>query len=136
MVERFQEELAARRPTLAAQLAHADLTVAGNTLEIANGQGDNLVASALARAANRDVLDSAVAAVFGAGARWRPRERAAAARPGNGGAGPQGADPAAAADAAPGLVAHPRVQAVLEIFGGSVAGVEVEGGTRRERDRE
>jgi hypothetical protein len=142
----------ARRPTLAAQLAHAELAVAGDTLEIAYAPGDNLVASALARAANREVLDSAVASVVGAGARWRPLERAGARRTRSNGAGAtdgrgagQSDDPAATATtavrpgtaaAAPELVAHPRVQAVLEIFGGSVSGVELDDRERREREPE
>jgi DNA polymerase-3 subunit gamma/tau len=118
-VARFFEELSTRRPTLAAQLGVAECSFTDGTFEIAYGAADNLVASALQRATNREVLDAAVAAVFGAAARWRPRARAS-----------DGATPAAtvSAPAAPGaasaaMLEHPRVQAVLEIFGGSIAGV-------------
>ena len=116
-VARFFEELALRRPTLAAQLGVAECSFDAGLLEIAYAPGDNLVASSLLRPANRSVLDAAVAAVFGAGARWRPRERAGIA-----GAPPAVAKPAAAQPAAAARE-HPRVQAVLEIFGGSIATV-------------
>ncbi len=120
-VARFFEELALRRPTLAAQLGATDCSFAAGTLEIAHPAENNLVASALARPTNREVLDAAVAAVFGAGARWRPRAVAGGA----GGAAPPVAAPAPAPAApTPAVAEHPRVQAVLEIFGGSIAGVE------------
>jgi hypothetical protein len=119
-VARFFDELALRRPSLAAQLGVAECSFAAGTLEIAYAPGDNLVASSLARPANRGVLDAAVAAVFGAAARWRPRER-----PGLAVAAPAVAKPAAEPPAAAAAAReHPRVQAVLEIFGGSIAAGE------------
>lgn len=115
-VERFFEELSLRRPTLAGQLAAVECRYDGERLEIVHPAGDSLVASALRRASNRTLLDDVVASVFGAGARWRAIEGAAAAA---------GETPTPAEPPVPqALAEHPRVQAVLEIFGGSIAGLE------------
>jgi hypothetical protein len=118
----LREELTLRRPMLAAQLAAARFEMAAGELRIALPAGDALAAQQVQRAANREALDVAVVAVFGAGTRWRLAEAAAA---------PKTATPAAEretgarrgepTDAA---AADPRVQAVLDIFGGTVKSVE------------
>lgn len=122
-VARFFEELVLRRPGLAAQLGVAECSFADATLDIACAPGDNLISSSLARAANRSALDDAVTKVFGAGARWRLRERAAG---GDATLPPSTAASPAAAPEPPSAAVreHPRVQAVLEIFGGAIAAVD------------
>jgi len=119
-VARFREELSARRPTVAARLAAARLRFAAGELEIALAGDDPFAEAQLARASNRELLDAAVVAAFGAGARWRLV--ASAARPA---AAEADGDPPPATRPGPALPpeADPRVQAVLDIFGGSVAAV-------------
>ncbi len=80
------------------------------------------------------VLDAAVAAVFGAGARWRPRDTPRARRRGP----PAAADPPPTPRRRrrPAAREHPRVQAVLEIFGGSIAAVEAGRGRSPESPNE
>jgi len=121
-VERLREELTLRRPMLAAQLAAARFEMAAGELHIALPAGDALAAQQIQRAANREALDVAVVAVFGAGTRWRLTEGPAAAK---------AATPAAEREAgarrgepAESAAADPRVQAVLDIFGGTVKSVE------------
>ena len=76
------------------------------------------------RPANREVLDGAVAAAFGPTATWLARaSRPAAVTP------PVAAESAGPDEAERAMAAareHPRVQAVLEIFGGEVAAVDEE----------
>jgi len=121
-VERLREELTLRRPMLAAQLAAARFEMAAGELRIALPAGDTLAAQQLQRAANREALDVAVVGIFGAGTRWRLIEGPAA---------PKTATPAAERDSgaqrgaeAETAAADPRVQAVLDIFGGTVKSVE------------
>jgi len=129
-VERFREELALRRPALAAHFEGAAITLLDGRVEITYSPARTLLASALARPANREVIAAAVGATFGAGTRWLARE----------GAPDAGAPPAAAAEPArpeparpdPAIHEHPRVQAVLEIFGGVVADVADESENRPE----
>ena len=121
-IQRFQDELSARRPTLAAQLARAECAWADGELAIRLPAGDPLAAAQLARPTNRELLDAAVVAAFGAGARWRLLEAPAAP--------PTAAERDAAAELEQSdreererAAEEPRVQAVLDIFGGSVGGV-------------
>jgi DNA polymerase-3 subunit gamma/tau len=113
-VTRFREELSARRPTLAAGLDGADLRFAGGELHIGLSDEDSSARAQVERPSNRELIDAAVAAAFGAGVKWHLVDApSAGARP----AKPKGE---AAAERSP-IVADPRVQAVLDIFGGSVA---------------
>ncbi len=136
-IERFREELSARRPTLAARLAGAKLDWHEGTLSIAPVGDDPLETAQLARKGNHELLDEAAVAAFGPGALWRlveptrgGRALAAAARAN---AGATSAPPAPLK-----IASDPRVQAVLDIFGGSVqsvARVEEENGARRAEPR-
>jgi hypothetical protein len=117
-VARFREELSARRPTLAASLDAARLAHADGVLTIELPGDDPLSAKQLERASNRELLGAAAAATFGAGTRLRLV--AAPAADGSEAAAPPAAGAAAGDDARPPAVDDPRVQAVLDIFGGSV----------------
>jgi DNA polymerase-3 subunit gamma/tau len=106
--------VARRRQVLAAHLTEAQaLHVDGSELRIYQRPGDGGLAAALQRPGNRTVLDDALAEVCGPGARWRLLDGAGA--------------PAAAPTPAPTVTAaaaDPKVQAVLDIFGGTIAAVE------------
>lgn len=121
-VERLREELTLRRPMLAAQLVAASFEMAAGELRIALAAGDALAAQQVQRPANREALDAAVVAIFGAGTRWRLVEGAPPPRPRTAAASEAGEKrrEEARSDAA----ADPRVQAVLDIFGGTVKSVE------------
>jgi DNA polymerase III subunit gamma/tau len=110
---RLREELSARRPTLAASLESAACEWRDGELRIAFDEEHPVAGSQFARASNRELLDAAVVAAFGAGARWRIVETARAAPSARGSNGPS--EP----PAAPPPV-DDRVQAMLDIFEGSV----------------
>jgi len=113
---RFRDELSARRPTLAASLAAAALRHDGGALVIELPAGDALAVAQLQRNSNRELLAAAAAAAFGAGTRVSVVEgtpRAGAAAP----AAPSRRD----SPLQPVPADDPRVQAVLDIFGGAVA---------------
>jgi DNA polymerase-3 subunit gamma/tau len=116
---RFRAELSARRPTLAAQLETATLAFADGELAIHLLADDAVAVKHLNRASNREMLANAVAAVFGAGARWRLVENARPAAPAPADAGRE----EAAAELRAAVAGDERVQAVLDIFGGRVAAV-------------
>ncbi|MCB9378898.1 MAG: DNA polymerase III subunit gamma/tau [Holophagales bacterium] len=117
-IERFREELALLRPALAGHFDDAELRLDGGRLEILYPESAELFGSSLARPANRKVIDAAVLAAFGSDATWnaRARRHTEAAPPPE----PEVAETEKAMAAAR---EHPRVQAVLEIFGGDVAEV-------------
>ncbi len=119
-VTAFLEQLVLRRPTLAAQLESlASLTWndADHTLVVR--PNDELAAVSLARANNRDLMASAAVAAFGPEATFRFARTEVA------GAAPSAPPALTVAEARRAKVGeHPRVQAVLEIFGGAVAQVE------------
>jgi len=108
--------VARRRQVLAAHLGEAQaLHVEGNELHIFRRPGDNSLDAALQRPGNRTALEEALVEVCGTGARWRILD------------GDTGGAPAAAATPPPALAAaaaDPKVQAVLDIFGGTIAAVE------------
>jgi DNA polymerase III subunit gamma/tau len=121
---RFREELSARRPTLAASLDAARLRHADGVLTIEPPADDPVRSKQLERAPNRELLGTVAAAIFGAGTRLRfaaaPAATAATAAPAETGAEEaveRREERAPAAD-------DPRVQAVLDIFGGTVATAE------------
>ncbi|HXT20567.1 MAG TPA: hypothetical protein VN923_07450, partial [Thermoanaerobaculia bacterium] len=108
--------VARRRQVLAAHLGEAQaLHIDGNELQIFRRPGDTSLDGALQRPGNRAALEEALAEVCGPGARWRILD-------GEGGAAPTPADVAPPALAA--AAADPKVQAVLDIFGGTIAAVE------------
>jgi hypothetical protein len=108
------QAIARRRQVLAAHLAEAQaLRVEEGELRIFQPPGDSWLSAALQRPGNRAALEEALAEVCGPGHRWRVLDGAGVAPP------PVDAAPAIAAAAA-----DPKVQAVLDIFGGTIAGVE------------
>jgi DNA polymerase-3 subunit gamma/tau len=120
-ITRFHDELSARRPTLAAQLASAECEWRDGELSIRLRADDPLAATQLARARNRELLDGAVVAAFGAGARWRLLEPAAGPAPDGG--PDDDARRQTDREERERAAEEPRVQAVLDIFGGSVGNV-------------
>jgi len=118
-LERFREELRVRRPTLAAQLESVRCVWEEGEVKVEVARDDSLAARQLARASNRELLDAAVVAAFGAGARWRQIEveaRAPAAPKPN-------VDAAVAEQAHERAARDPQVQTVLDVFGGTIAAV-------------
>jgi hypothetical protein len=95
-------------------------------LQVATAPGDGvLLESRLQQPANRQIVDDAVAAVWGSGSGWRLAR----------GDAKKIAPPAAAATAAApaaGITEIPQVQAVLDIFGGRVEKIEEHGRSREE----
>ena len=119
----FIEQLVLRRPTLAALLEDpAALVWNESERTLVVRPASDFAAASLNR--NRELLSGAALAAFGVGVQIRfapPESRATPTLPG----------PAAGALAAlraeerkSQIVEHPRVQAVLEIFGGAVAEIE------------
>jgi hypothetical protein len=116
-VPRVLQAVARRRQVLAAHLGEAQaLRFADRELRIYQAPGESWLAAALERPGNRTALEESLAEVCGNGAGWRvvvgeaPRPAAAADAPG---------DATSASD--------PAVQAVLDIFGGSIQAVEARG---------
>jgi DNA polymerase-3 subunit gamma/tau len=117
----FIEQLVLRRPTLAA-LFEDPATLSWNDGErtLLVRPVSDLAASSLHR--NRELISTAAAATFGAGVQVRfspPGPHAASESVAKG----PGAPPTPAARKSQ-IAEHPRVQAVLEIFGGGVSTVE------------
>jgi len=107
----FREEVSKRKPPLAGLLEEgAELTVAEGVLTITLPRGDFSIAK-LRLASNQQVIQEAVAAVWGPQATWRIAEgdaaKSAPAAP------PERLEPAGGVD-------NPTVQAVLDIFKGRV----------------
>ena len=114
-MQAFLDEVSRRKQPLAAHLSEAELVFEDGRLRIAHLPGDTWLASRLQQTANREVLEEALAAVWGPGTSWklvegveRSREPVEAAPP-----------PGAAV-----VVENPTVQTVLDIFGGRVERVE------------
>ena len=108
-----------RKQPLAAYLSDADeISFADGRLTIARAPGDTWLESRLGQSANRQIIDEAVAAVWGAGTTWRTVQ-------GEGRKAAEMQAQAAAASAAGTVVSeNPTVQTVLDIFGGRVERVE------------
>lgn len=119
-VSGFLDEVGRRRQLVAAQLDGASsIRRDGDRLVITLAADAELAATQLARESNRKVLEEAARAAFGPAARVeveRARGAPVAAR--------AAVPPAAAEPRAAELAAHPVVQTMLDIFGGSVARVE------------
>lgn len=118
-VRAFLEQLVLRRPTLAAQLESlASLTWNEPERTLLVRPNDDLAATSLARANNRELIATATVAAFGKDATFRFARPEAAVAP-----TPLPAT-TVAEERRSRLAEHPRVQAVLEIFGGAVAEVQ------------
>jgi len=120
-VSRFRDELSARRPTLAARLTAARLVHAEGVLEILLPDDDPSGVTQLQRASNREMLGAAAAAAFGAGTRLKIGTTAPVA--GDADAPELDADGRSSAPELAAVAEDPRVQAVLDIFGGEVTAV-------------
>lgn len=118
-VQAFLDEVSRRKQPLAAYLSDADeIRFEEGRLTIARAPGDTWLESRLGQSANRQIIDEAVAAVWGAGTTWRTVQ----------GEGRKAAEMQAQASAASAagavLSENPTVQTVLDIFGGRVERVE------------
>ena len=116
LVQAFLDEVSRRKQPLAAYLSDADeIVFAEGRLTIARAPGDTWLESRLGQSANRQVIDEAVAAVWGAEASWRTVQ----------GQGRKAAAMQTQASAAGAVMnENPTVQTVLDIFGGRVERVE------------
>jgi len=127
-IQAFLDEVSKRKQPLAALLSEADLYLMEGVLQIATAPDDGLLDARLQQPGNRQVVEEAVAAVWGAGSGWRLVRGSA-----------KKAAPSAAASAAPvpgaGVAENPQVQAVLDIFGGRVEKIEEHGRSREEQGR-
>jgi DNA polymerase-3 subunit gamma/tau len=112
---RLLQAVARRRQVLAAHLGEAQaLRFEGGALVIYQPRGESWLAAALERPGNRGALEEALAEVCGAPL-WRMAEAETAASP----------TPApVSAPSLAAVAADPTVQAVLDIFGGTVQAVE------------
>ena len=112
-VAAFLEALSKRKQALAAHLGEAErLEYRDSELPVMLAPGDEWLPAAMQRASNRELVDAAVAEVWGPGARWCLVQGASEM-------------PAARLEPLPApeqraLAAHPMVQTMLEIFGGKV----------------
>ena len=114
-VDAFLNAVARRRQVLAAHLAESDGVVFDDgTLSIVRKPDDHRLERALQRDANRRAISEAVNEVWGPDARWGTVE-------GNG--LPPAPAPNPGVDAAE-VGSDPRVQAVLDVFSGSVRRIE------------
>ncbi|MCP4200403.1 MAG: DNA polymerase III subunit gamma/tau [bacterium] len=112
---RFLAAVGRNRQALAAHLSGANsLTFAAGVLEISVPSGDTWLRDRLDRAANRKVLEEALAATWGEDASWKIIEEDL----------PGSEQRPAKTKATEKALKDPRVQTVLEIFGGSVESVE------------
>ncbi len=112
---RFLAAVGRNRQALAAHLSGANsLTYSDGVLKISVPPGDTLLRDRLDQAPNRRVLEEALAATWSTEARWKIVEEDP----------PEPEPKSAAAQACEEARMNPRVQAVLEIFGGSVEAVE------------
>jgi DNA polymerase-3 subunit gamma/tau len=120
-VTSFIEHLSRHKQSLAAHLVEAEnLFMSEGVLTIFSPPGDTWLRETLNRPTNIKLLEDALAAVWGPGVEWRLREgsgRLAAAK-----------DPDGRANGSPPdleeALEDPRVQTVLDIFGGSVESID------------
>jgi hypothetical protein len=121
----FDEELARRKPPLAAHLRDVPKEVVGDRLLLHLAQDDEIRHRRLAGADNRRVLDEVARAVGGEPFRW---EVHVAGAPVAETAPPEPDEETAAAAPAAAVAGDPAVQRVLELFQGRVEEVEEVGG--------
>ncbi|HSN89495.1 MAG TPA: hypothetical protein VL025_22215, partial [Thermoanaerobaculia bacterium] len=110
----FKEEVSKRRQHLAGYLdAAEDIRYEDGRLVIVAPPGDMILDSRLKQEVNRQVVEEALATIWGPGTGWQLVQ--SNSRPGA--AAPQAQAPRAAE---PGAKEHPTVQTVLQIFGGEI----------------
>jgi DNA polymerase-3 subunit gamma/tau len=129
----FLQEISKRKQPLAAHLEEAGaLDFAGGRLRIVLRPGDVYLAPRLRQPANRQLIDEAVAAVWGAGATWDFSEANPDAAVPSAGKRPAAAAAAAVPGAAESALANPTVQTILDIFGGRVKEIEEHGSLKED----
>jgi DNA polymerase-3 subunit gamma/tau len=117
-VHAILQAVARRRQVLFAHLEEAEaVRLEDGELRIFQRPGDDWLRAALERAGNRAALEEAMAEVCGPGVRWRVLQ--------GHGAPPPPATPPPAATLS--VATDPTVQAVLDIFGGTIQAVEARG---------
>ncbi|HSK76388.1 MAG TPA: hypothetical protein VLQ45_07990, partial [Thermoanaerobaculia bacterium] len=110
----FKEEVSKRRQHLAGYLdAAEDIRYEDGRLIIVAPPGDMILDSRLKQEVNRQVVEEALATIWGPGTGWQLVQ--SNSRPGA--AAPQAQTPRAAE---PGAKEHPTIQTVLQIFGGEI----------------
>ena len=118
----FIELISRRKQSLAAHLSEAQgLELVDGRLTILAPPGDTWLENTLQRKSNAKLLDDAIHAVWGPGITWRLA---------TGSAVPEPEREESTEEKSPGLdraLEDPRVQTVLDIFGGSVESVEERG---------
>jgi DNA polymerase III gamma/tau subunit len=124
-IQAFREAVSLRKPAFAALLSEATIDLVDGELRIEIPTGDSMLESRLQQGAYRQVVDEAVAAVWGSGFVWRTARGAARKKI---------ETPVETPAADRGRVAdNPQVQAVLDIFGGKVETVEEHGSSREDQ---
>ena len=118
----FLERVSRRKQSLAAHLSEAQaLEIENGVLTIYTPPGDTWLEDTLSRPSNVKLLEGALHAVWGPGITWKlaPGSAEAAVEPEE--------QPAATDRKIDDALEDPRVQTVLDIFGGSVESVEERG---------
>jgi DNA polymerase-3 subunit gamma/tau len=118
-VDAFLEQVGVAKPPLAGHLRQAQaLRFQGGRLEVEIEEGDDLLWNRLQKGANREIVDRAVATVWGADAHWSAVRGGPAPPPSR----ETAEEPAAGAEPPN----SPTVQTVLEIFQDTVERVEAD----------
>ena len=116
-VDRFHEEVRKLKPPLASHLARAELRFAEGSLAIVYDPADAPLRDSLNRGSNPQILQEAVAAVWGDGALWRAQAGAPSAAAVHAEVPADGANPIGVG------IENPTVQTLLDLFGGHVEAV-------------
>lgn len=126
-VQAFLEAVSLRKAPFAALLSEAEISLVDGELRIAVPPEDPLLETRLQQGVYRQVVEEAIAAVWGPGLTWRSVRGAARPKP-------EAAAPDGGSAADGGRVADiPQVQAILDIFGGRVETVEEHGSFREDQ---
>ena len=125
-IQAFLDEVSRRKQPLAALLSEADLSLQDGQLHVATAPDDGMLEMRLQQPSNRQIVEDAIASVWGAGFGWR------LVRGGSRKTSSPSAAVAPAAGETAGVAEIPQVQAVLDIFGGRVEKIEEHGRSREE----
>lgn len=121
-IARLLQEINRRKAALAAHLQEAlQLKVANGTLEIHTRAGSSWLSTRLNKDSNKTALEASIEAALGPGVGWQLIESDAPAHSPTRAAEPESG---AAAEADAEAINNPTVQAVLDIFGGTVERVD------------
>jgi DNA polymerase-3 subunit gamma/tau len=149
LIGRFLGEISKRKQPLAAHLEGAeDLRFEDGRLVVVLPPGDTYLGARLRQPANRQVIEEAIAKVWGPGTGWEcaagqgaaaqsarasSPSTASSATPATPGAiGLEGREAAAGTTTAVAIESNPTVQTILDIFGGRVERVEEHGSPRED----